>query len=162
VVVPGWLRVPGLDAPPEFVARRVDVVQLDADTKAARHASHLVTFDPRPEPKIEDDAQAEAQDAGEHPLYAFERSPGSNTFSSLQTKRNAKGHGLMATMEHHLTSTALAGKRLSFIGCGVMAEAIISILIDKDMITRRGGGGGGGPNAAPAPWIVIKKADGPR
>jgi pyrroline-5-carboxylate reductase len=76
-------------------------------------------------------------DASEHPLYAFERSPGSNTFSSLQTERYTKGHGLMATMEHHLTSTALAGKRLSFIGCGVMAEAIISILIDQEMITRQ-------------------------
>lgn len=30
VAVPGWLRVPGLDALPEFVGRHVEVVQLDA------------------------------------------------------------------------------------------------------------------------------------
>jgi hypothetical protein len=37
-------------------------VQLDADTKATGHGSQLVTFDPRPEPEVEHDAQAEAQD----------------------------------------------------------------------------------------------------
>jgi hypothetical protein len=52
-------------------------VQLDADTKATRHASHLVTFDPRPEPKIEDDAQTKAQDLlGETPEFAVDLLPG--------------------------------------------------------------------------------------
>src|SRR5258708_24219506 len=37
-------------------------MQFDADTKATSRGSHLVTFVPRPEPKIEDDAHAEAQD----------------------------------------------------------------------------------------------------
>jgi hypothetical protein len=40
----------------------VDVAQFDTDTKATSHGSHLVAFDARPEPEIEDDAQAEAQD----------------------------------------------------------------------------------------------------
>ena len=64
VCCPRWRRVPCLDAPPKLVGRHLDVVQFDADTKATSHGSHLVTFDPRPEPKIEDDAQAEAQDLG--------------------------------------------------------------------------------------------------
>ena len=47
-------------------------MQFDADTKATSHGSHLVTFDPRPEPEIEDDAQAEAQDLlGELPEFVF-------------------------------------------------------------------------------------------
>ncbi|MEX2426318.1 MAG: pyrroline-5-carboxylate reductase [Thermomicrobiaceae bacterium] len=49
----------------------------------------------------------------------------------------------MATTEQHQTNnTALSGKNLSFLGCGVMAEAIISILLEQNMITReqvRGG-----------------------
>jgi hypothetical protein len=36
-------------------------VQFDANTKATSRGSHLVTFDPRPESEIEDDAHAEAQ-----------------------------------------------------------------------------------------------------
>src|SRR5690348_3995281 len=56
VAVPGWLRVSGLKAPPEFVSTHIEEVQFDADTKATGRGSHLVTFDPRPEPKIEDDA----------------------------------------------------------------------------------------------------------
>jgi hypothetical protein len=52
-------------------------VQFDADTKATSHGSHLVTFDPRPESKIEDDAQAEAQDfLGEVPEFMFDLLPG--------------------------------------------------------------------------------------
>jgi hypothetical protein len=48
-------------------------VQFDADTKATSSGSHLVTFDPRPEPKIEDDAHAEAQDfLGEVPEFVFD------------------------------------------------------------------------------------------
>jgi pyrroline-5-carboxylate reductase len=46
------------------------------------------------------------------------------------------------TEQHRMRETALAGKRLSFLGCGVMAEAIISILLEEEMITReqiRGG-----------------------
>ena len=62
VTVPGWLRVPGLDPPPEFAGRRVEEVQLDADAKATSHGAHLVAFDPRPKPKIENDAQTETQD----------------------------------------------------------------------------------------------------
>lgn len=43
----------------------------------------------------------------------------------------------MVTTESQQTGgTALAGKRLTFIGCGVMAEAIISILLEQQMITR--------------------------
>jgi pyrroline-5-carboxylate reductase len=43
----------------------------------------------------------------------------------------------MVTMEQRIRgSAALANKRLSFIGCGVMAEAIISILLNEDMLTR--------------------------
>lgn len=52
-------------------------MQLDPDTKATRRASHLVTFDPRPEPKIEDDAQTKAQDfLGEAPQFVFDLLPG--------------------------------------------------------------------------------------
>ena len=47
-------------------------MQFDTDTKATSHGSHLVTFDPRPEPEIEDDAQAEAQNLlGELPEFVF-------------------------------------------------------------------------------------------
>jgi pyrroline-5-carboxylate reductase len=43
----------------------------------------------------------------------------------------------MVTMEQRIRgSAALVNKRLSFIGCGVMAEAIISILLNEDMLTR--------------------------
>jgi hypothetical protein len=62
VAVPGRLQVPCIDPPPEFVGRHVDVVQFDADTKATSHGSHLVAFGPRPEPNVEDHAQARAQD----------------------------------------------------------------------------------------------------
>lgn len=77
VAVPGWLRVSGLDAPPEFVSRDVEEVQFNGDTKATSRGSHLVTFDPRPEPKIEDDAQTEAQDfLGKAPEFVFDLLPG--------------------------------------------------------------------------------------
>jgi hypothetical protein len=66
-----------LDTPSEFVGRNVDVVQFDTDTKAASHGSHLVAFDPRPEPEIDDDAQAEAQDLlGETPELVVDLLPG--------------------------------------------------------------------------------------
>ena len=71
------MQVPGLDAPPKFLGRHVEVVQFHADTKATSRGSHLVTFDPRPEPKIEDDAQAEAQDfLGEVPEFVLDLLPG--------------------------------------------------------------------------------------
>ena len=77
VAVPRWLQVPCLDTSPEFVSRHVEVVQFDTDTKAASHGSHLVTFDPRPEPEIEDDAEAEAQDfLGETPEFMVDLLPG--------------------------------------------------------------------------------------
>ena len=45
-------------------------MQFDADTKAASRGAHLVAFDPRPEPEIEDHAQAKAQDLlGELPEF---------------------------------------------------------------------------------------------
>jgi hypothetical protein len=48
-------------------------VQFNGDTKATSRGSHLVTFGPRPEPKIEDDAQTEAQDfLGQAPEFAFD------------------------------------------------------------------------------------------
>ena len=76
VAVPGWLRVPSLDAPPEFVGGHIEVVQFDADTKGASRRSHLVAFDPRPEPKIEDDAETEAQDlSGQAPEFLFDLLP---------------------------------------------------------------------------------------
>jgi hypothetical protein len=58
--VPWWLRVPGFDAPPEFVHGHIEEVQLDTDTKSTSDGSHLVTFDPCREPEIEDDAEAQA------------------------------------------------------------------------------------------------------
>ncbi len=49
----------------------------------------------------------------------------------------------MEIMQHEsTTSGVLADTQLGFVGCGVMAEAIISILLSEDMITRdriRGG-----------------------
>lgn len=48
----------------------------------------------------------------------------------------------MIAAEQQTSSTSLANKRLGFVGCGVMAEAIISILLSKGMIERdqvRGG-----------------------
>ena len=76
MAVPGRLRVTDLDAPPEFVSRHIEEVQFNGDTKATSRRSHLVTFDPRPEPKIEDDAQAEAQDfLGKAPEFVFDLLP---------------------------------------------------------------------------------------
>lgn len=49
---------------------------------------------------------------------------------------------MVTTAERTDNSTILTKKRLSFVGCGVMAEAIISILLEQQMITRdqiRGG-----------------------
>lgn len=40
----------------------------------------------------------------------------------------------MVTMQRNETKRALGDKQLSFIGCGVMAEAIISILLERGMI----------------------------
>src|SRR4029077_925854 len=52
-------------------------VQFDGDTKGTSRGSHFVTFDPRPEPKIEDDTQTEAQDfLGKAPEFAFDLLPG--------------------------------------------------------------------------------------
>jgi hypothetical protein len=52
-------------------------VQFDTDTKPTSGGSHLVTFDSRPEPKVEDDAQPEAQDdLGETPEFVVELLPG--------------------------------------------------------------------------------------
>ena len=74
--VPRWLRVPGLDPPPELVGGHVEEVQFDADTDATSRGSHLVTFDPRPKPEIDDDAQTEAQDLlGEAPELRFNLLP---------------------------------------------------------------------------------------
>jgi hypothetical protein len=57
--------------------RRVEVMQFDTDYKASRHVSHLVTFAPRPEPEIEDDAHSEAQRLlGEAPQLPFDLLPG--------------------------------------------------------------------------------------
>ena len=47
-----WLRVPGLDAPPEFVHWRIEEVQCDTDTDAASYGSHLVALDPPREPEV--------------------------------------------------------------------------------------------------------------
>src|SRR3954447_19434035 len=77
VAVPGRLRVSGLDAPPELVGRRVEEVQFDGDADAASGGSQLVTFAPRPEAEIEDDAAVEAQDLlGETPEFVFDLLPG--------------------------------------------------------------------------------------
>ncbi len=77
VAVPGWPRVSGLDTSPEFVRSHVKEVQFDGDTKGTSRGSHFVTFDPRPEPKIEDDTQTEAQDfLGKAPEFAFDLLPG--------------------------------------------------------------------------------------
>ena len=47
-------------------------MQFHADAKAASHGSHLVPFDPRPQPEIEDDAHTEAEDVlGDAPEFAF-------------------------------------------------------------------------------------------
>jgi len=71
--LPGCLRVPSFDAPPKLVGRYIEVVQFDADSEAASCGSHVVSFDPRPEPKIEHDAQSEAQNLlGEVPEFAFD------------------------------------------------------------------------------------------
>src|SRR3989337_382986 len=77
MAVPGWFQVPCLDAPPEFVGRYIEVVQLDADTKATSGESHLVTLGPRPEPEIEHDAEAKPQDLlGQAPEFMFNLLPG--------------------------------------------------------------------------------------
>jgi hypothetical protein len=55
----------------------VEEVQLDGDTEATSRGSHLVAFDPRPESKIEDHTQIEAQDfLGEAPELVFDLLPG--------------------------------------------------------------------------------------
>jgi pyrroline-5-carboxylate reductase len=40
----------------------------------------------------------------------------------------------MVTMQEQQTESALTTKRLSFIGCGVMAEAIMTVLLENEMI----------------------------
>ena len=40
----------------EFVHRHIEEVQFDTDTKATSYGSHLVAFDPRREPEVEDNA----------------------------------------------------------------------------------------------------------
>ncbi len=57
VGVQRWFGVPGLDSPPEFVDGHVEVVQFDTHSEVTSHGSHLVTFDPCPEPEVEDHAQ---------------------------------------------------------------------------------------------------------
>ena len=48
-------------------------MQFDADAKAASHGSHLIPFDPCPQPEIEDDAHAEAENLlGDAPEFAFD------------------------------------------------------------------------------------------
>jgi hypothetical protein len=56
VVVPGWLRVPGLNAQPEFLGRHLEVVKLDANPEITSSVADLIAFNPSPEPKIEDNA----------------------------------------------------------------------------------------------------------
>jgi hypothetical protein len=52
-------------------------MQFNGDTKAVSRGSHLVTLDPSPKSKVEDDAQAEAQDLlGEAPEFVFDLLPG--------------------------------------------------------------------------------------
>ena len=66
-------QFPCFDAPPELVRRRIEVTQFDAVTKAASRCSHLVTFNSRPEPEVDDDAQAEGQDPlGQAPEFLFD------------------------------------------------------------------------------------------
>ncbi len=77
MAVPWRLGVSGLDTPPQFVGRHVEVVQFDTDAKTTSRGSHLVTFDPCPQPKVEDDTQAEAQDLlGETPKFVVDLLPG--------------------------------------------------------------------------------------
>jgi len=77
VAVPRRFRVPSVDASPEFIGRYVEVVQFNAYAKATSRCPELITFDSCPEPEIEDDAQAEAQNfLGEVPEFMFELHPG--------------------------------------------------------------------------------------
>lgn len=41
----------------------------------------------------------------------------------------------VATDNSNQAAAALAGKKLAFVGCGVMAEAIISILLERDIVS---------------------------
>ena len=52
-------------------------MQFDGNTKTTSHGSHLVTFDPRPKSKIEDDAHAEAKN------FWARRQSSSSTFSRI-------------------------------------------------------------------------------
>ena len=61
-----------MNAPPELVDRHIEEMQLDADTKATSHRSHLVSFASRPEPKIENDTQPKSQNLlGEPTEFLF-------------------------------------------------------------------------------------------
>lgn len=52
-------------------------MQFHANTKVTSHSSHVVTFDPRPKPEVEDDAEAEPEDVlGQAPELSFDLLPG--------------------------------------------------------------------------------------
>ena len=60
-LVPWRESVACLKTPPQLVDRDIKKVQLDPDTQATTSVAQFVAFDSRPQPEIEDDAEAEAQ-----------------------------------------------------------------------------------------------------
>ncbi len=79
-------------------------MQFDADTKSTSHGTHLVAFDPRPEPKIEDDAETEVQDLlGQTPEFLFDLLPGGSI-----PRSGAKGPQPLNLRETH--GASLRGK----------------------------------------------------
>ena len=68
-------------------------MQLDPDTKAASYGSQFVAFDPRPQPKVEDNAQPEAKHfLGEVPEFALDLllEPSAHIHSSFVRRRASR------------------------------------------------------------------------
>jgi len=72
-LIPRRYSVAPFDALPEFIGRRVEVVEFDADTETTSGGSHLVTLDPSPEPEVKHDALTKTQEfLGQEPQPVLE------------------------------------------------------------------------------------------
>ena len=97
LAVPGRLRVPGLDASPELIDGHIEEVQLDANAKGTSRGSELVAFRSRPDPEVENDADAKAQEfLGQAPELGFDFHP-----SCLVPRRGAEGPQPLVLGETH-------------------------------------------------------------
>lgn len=100
LAVPGGHRVADLNAPPQFIRVHVEVVQLDADPKAASYSSHSITLYARPQTEIEHDAETQFQDLlRQAPEFSFDLLSGGSVPGS-----GAKGPEPFVLRETHSPS----------------------------------------------------------